>query len=166
MIEICWLRSQGLLREALIKSDSLATDKERFGQKSLLFVMDNDYYNAYDQLNSLMNTKDSIYIAVQNEDMAILDAELNNARLRLEAERLKSQQEMSIMFGFLMLFALVTVAIQFSQWSLNKSLDDLRERNRRELEARNAYRKAMESKEIENEMKIKVLQNRQNIDLI
>jgi hypothetical protein len=73
---------------------------------------------------------------------------------------------MSIMFGFLMLFALVTVAIQFSQWSLNKSLDDLRERNRRELEARNAYRKAMESKEIENEMKIKVLQNRQNIDLI
>lgn len=166
MIEICWLRSQGLLREALIKSDSLVTDKERFGQKSLIFVMDNDYYNAYDQLNSLMNTKDSIYIAVQNEDMAILDAELNNARLRLEAERLKSQQEMSIMFGFLMLFALVTVAIQFSQWSLNKSLDDLRERNRRELEARNAYRKAMESKEIENEMKIKVLQNRQNIDLI
>ena len=166
MIEICWLRSRGRLTEALAKSDSLASDKERFGQKHLIYAVGDDYLNAYRQLNGLMATKDSIYIAVQNEDMAILDAELNNARLRLEAHRLKSQQEMSIMFGFLMLFALVTVAIQFSQWSLNKSLDDLRERNRRELETRNAYRKAMESKEIENEMKIKVLQNRQNIDLI
>lgn len=166
LIEICWLRSQGKLQEALLKSDSLATDKERFGQKQLIYVTGNDYFNAYDQLSSLMQTKDSIYIAVQNEDMAILDAELNNARLRLEAQRLKSQQEMAIMFGFLMLFALVTVAIQFSQWSLNKSLDDLRERNRRELEARDAYRKAMDSIEMENEMRIKVLQNRQNIDII
>lgn len=160
MIEICWLRSRGLLQEALSKSDSLATDKERFGQKRLIYVMDNDYLNAYDQLDGLMKTKDSIYITVQNEDMAILDAELNNARLRLEAQRLKSQQEMSIMFGFMLLFMLVTIAILFSQWSLNKSLDDLRERNRRELESRNAYRMAMDSKEKENDMKIKVLQNR------
>jgi hypothetical protein len=122
--------------------------------------MDNDYPNAYNQLDGLMREKDSIYIAVQNEDMAILDAELNNARLRLEAQRLKSQQEMSIMFGFLFLFMLVTVVILFSQWTLNKNLDDLRERNRRELESRNAYRMAMNSKELENDMKIKVLQNR------
>ena len=113
-----------------------------------------------------MATKDSIYIAVQNEDMAILDAELNNARLRLEAQRLKSQQEMSIMFGFILLFMLVTVVILFSQWSLEKNLDNLRDRNRRELEARNAYRKAIDSKELENEMKTRILQNRQNKELI
>ena len=160
MIEICWMRSQGMLREALVKSDSLATAKERYGQKRLIYLMDNDYPNAYNQLDGLMREKDSIYIAVQNEDMAILDAELNNARLRLEAQRLKSQQEMSIMFGFLFLFVLVTVVILFSQWTLNKNLDDLRERNRRELESRNAYRMAMNSKELENDMKIKVLQNR------
>ena len=128
--------------------------------------MGNDYRNAYDQLNGLMATKDSIYITVQNEDMAILDAELNNARLRLEAQRLKSQQEMSIMFGFILLFMIVTVSILFSQWSLEKNLDNLRERNRRELEARNAYRKAIDSKELENDMKTRILQNRQNKDLI
>ena len=166
LIEICWLRSCGRLSEALAKSDSLATDKERFGQKHLIYAVGNDYLNAYRQLNGLMGTKDSIYIAVQNEDMAILDAELNNARLRLEAQRLKSQQEMSIMFGFILLFMLVTVAILFSQWSLEKNLDNLRDRNRRELEARNAYRKAIDSKELENEMKTRILQNRQNKELI
>ncbi len=166
MIEICWLRSRGRLQEALAKSDSLATDKERYDQKQLIYAVGNDYRNAYDQLNVLMATKDSIYITVQNEDMAILDAELNNARLRLEAQRLKSQQEMSIMFGFILLFMIVTVSILFSQWSLEKNLDNLRERNRRELEARNAYRKAIDSKELENDMKTRILQNRQNKDLI
>jgi hypothetical protein len=162
MIEICWLRSRGRLQEALAKSDSLATDKERFGQKHLIYALDNDYLNAYSQLNGLMEAKDSIYIAVQNEDMAVLDAELNNARLRLEAQRLKSQQEMSIMFGFIILFMLVTVAILFSQWNLKSNLDHMRERNRRELEARNAYRKAIDSKELENEMRTNILQNRQS----
>lgn len=161
MIDICWLRSRGRLDEALWKSDSLATDKERYGQKHLIYALDNDYLNAYSQLSGLMEAKDSIYIAVQNEDMAILDAELNNARLRLEAQRLKSQQEMSIMFGFIILFMLVTVAILFSQWNLKSNLDHMRERNRRELEARNAYRKAIDSKELENEMKTSILQNRQ-----
>lgn len=166
MIEICWLRARGRLQEALAKSDSLASDKERFGQKHLIYAVGDDYLNAYRQLNGLMATKDSIYIAVQNEDMAILDAELNNARLRLEAQRLKSQQEMSIMFGFILLFMLVTLAILFSQWTLEKNLDNLRDRNRRELEARNSYRKALESKELENEMKTRILQNRQNKELI
>ncbi|MBR3659250.1 MAG: hypothetical protein IKN61_04990 [Bacteroidaceae bacterium] len=166
MIEICWLRSRGRLQEALAKSDSLASQKERFGQKHLIYAVGDDYQNAYRQLNGLMATKDSIYIAVQNEDMAILDAELNNARLRLEAQRLKSQQEMSIMLGFILLFMLVTIAILFSQWSLEKNLDNLRDRNRRELEARNAYRKALDSKELENEMKTRILQNRQNKELI
>lgn len=166
MIDICWLRSCGRLDEALQKTDSLTTDKERFGQTHLIYALDEDYYNAYRHLNSLMESKDSIYITVQNEDMAILDAELNNARLRLEAQRLKSQRELSIMFGFILLFFIVTVSILFSQWTLNKNLDDLRERNRRELDARNAYRKAIDSKEIENEMKTRILQNRQNQDLI
>lgn len=166
MIEICWLRSRGRLKEALAKSDSLATDKERYDQKQLIYAVGNDYRNAYEQLSGLMATKDSIYITVQNEDMAILDAELNNARLRLEAQRLKSQQEMSIMFGFILLFMIVTIAILFSQWSLEKNLDNLRERNRRELDARNAYRKAIDSKELENDMKTRILQNRQNKDLI
>ena len=34
------------------------------------------------------------------------------------------------------------------------------------LEARNAYRKAIDSKELENDMKTRILQNRQNKDLI
>lgn len=161
MIEICWLRSCGRLDEALLKSDSLATDKERFGQKHLIYALDDDFKNAYLELGGLMAAKDSIYITVQNEDMAILDAELNNARLRLEAQHLKSQQEISILFGFIILFMLVTVAILFTQMNLNRNLDHLRERNRRELEARNAYRKAIDAKELENEIKTKILQNRQ-----
>ena len=113
-----------------------------------------------------MEAKDSIYINVQNEDMAILDAELNNARLRLEAQRLKSQQEMSVMFGFIILFLLVTVAIVFTQWNLNNNLDNLRQRNMNELEARNSYRRAIDAKELENDMRTRIIQNRQNNNLI
>lgn len=166
MIDICWLRSSGRLGEALAKSDSLLTDKERFGQKHLIYALDNDYKDAYLYLNSLMEAKDSIYINVQNEDMAILDAELNNARLRLEAQRLKSQQEMSVMFGFIILFLLVTVAIVFTQWNLNNNLDNLRQRNKNELEARNSYRRAIDAKELENDMRTRIIQNRQNNNLI
>ena len=162
MIDICWLRSCGRLEEALLKSDTLASDKDRFGQKHLIYALNDDYRNAYQYLDGLMAAKDSIYITVQNEDMAILDAELNNARLRLEAQRLKSQQEVSILFGFIILFMLVTMAILFSQWNLNRNLDNLRDRNRRELDARNAYRKAIDARELENDMKTKILQNRQN----
>lgn len=162
VMDICRLRSMGRLDEAKLKSDSLVADKDRYAQKHLIYAMDDDYLNAYRNLSSLMSAKDSIYITVQNEDMAILDAELNNARLRLEAQRMKSQREISILFGFIILFMLVTIAILFSQWNLKNNLDHLRERNRRELEARNAYRKAIDYKELENEMKTRILQNRQN----
>lgn len=162
MMDICRLRSIGKLEEAKLKSDSLIADKDRFGQKHVIYALDDDYRNAYLCLSGLMAAKDSIYITVQNEDMAILDAELNNARLRLEAQRLKSQREISILFGFIILFMLVTISILFTQWNLKNNLDHLRERNRRELEARNAYRKAIDSKELENDMKTRILQNRQN----
>ena len=72
----------------------------------------------------------------------------------------------SIMFGFILLFLMVTMAILFTQWNLDKNLDYLRERNKSELEARNAYRKAIDSKEVENEMKTRIIQNRQNINQI
>lgn len=166
MIEICWLRSQGRIDEALAKSDSLQADKDRYGQRHLIYAVGNDYLNAYSELGRLMAAKDSIFIKVQNEDMAILDAELNNARLRLETERLKSQQEISIMFGFILLFLVVSIAILFSQWNLNKNLDNLRERNRRELEVRSDHRRAMDTKELEIEMKTRILQNRQNSNLL
>ncbi len=162
MMDICRLRTIGDLEEAKLKSDSLMSDKERYGQKHVIYAMDDDYRSAYRYLSGLMATMDSIYITVQNEDMAILDAELNNARLRLEAQRLKSQREISILFGFIILFILVTIAILFTQWNLNKNLDHLRKRNLRELEARNAYRRAIDYKELENEMKTRILQNRQN----
>lgn len=166
LMEICWLRSTGAVSEAIRLADSLSKDRDIFEQKSELFAMAGNYRQAYQNLNGLMASKDSIYIAVQNEDMAILDAELNNAQLRLEAQRLKSQQEIYILFGFIFVFVLVCVAIIFSYTNLNMTLDNLRERNRNELEQRNAFRKAIDAKELENEMRIKILQNRNNDSMI
>lgn len=162
LMEICWLRSSGLYSKAIQLADSLSKERDMFEQKSELYALDGKFHRAYDNLNGLMATKDSIYIAVQNEDMAILDAELNNAQLRLEAQRLKSQQEIYIMFGFVFVFLLVTLAIMFSYSNLNMTLDNLRERNRTELEQRNAFRKAIDAKELENEVRTRIMQNRNN----
>lgn len=166
LMDICWLRSNGSYDSALSLSDSLRVDKDMYEQKQYIYAMKADYRNAYENLNNLMAAKDSIYITVQNEDMAILDAELNNAQLRLEAQRLKAQKEMYIMFGIIFLFILVSGVILFTQWNLNITLEDMRRRNKAELEARNAYRRAIDAKELENEMKTRILQKRQNSSFI
>ena len=125
-------------------------------------LIDN-WEGAYDQLLQLMNTKDSIYIVVQNEDMAILDAELNNAQLRYETARMKARQEIGILLGMIFLFVLVSVAIMVSQWNLNMNLDNLRSRNLNSLASRDAYRRALDAKEKENEMRTRILQNNTRI---
>ena len=108
----------------------------------------------------LMGAKDSIYIKVQNEDLAILDAEMNNAALREEAQRLKAQNQITILLGFLVMFAIAFFAILLSQWQLRQNLEEMRRKNNQALAARRAFQKAMEAKEAENSYKVKILQNR------
>ena len=163
LMEICRLRSEGRYPSALISADSLISAKKRFEQKHALFALIDDWEDAYDQLLQLMNTKDSIYIVVQNEDMAILDAELNNAQLRYETARMKARQEIAILLGMIFLFVLVSAAIMVSQWNLNMNLDNLRSRNLNSLASRDAYRRALDAKEKENEMRTRILQNNTRI---
>ena len=137
---------------------SLLSAKKRYEQKHPVYALMDEWEDAYDQLLNLMNTKDSIYIVVQNEDMAILDAELNNAQLRFEAARMKARQETAILLGMIFLFVLVSAAIMVSQWNLNTNLDNLRRRNMDALASRDAYRRALDAKEKENEMRTRILQ--------
>ena len=159
LMDICWLRSKKLFEEALQKADKLGTARSRYEQKYGLYAELGDYTNAYGQLHSLMHTKDSIYIAVQNEDMAILDAELNNARLRLEAEQLKAQNELTIFLGIVVFFIIVFVSVLYSQWQLRQNIEDLKKRNRENLYARDIYRAALDAKEMENQVRMRLLQN-------
>ena len=159
LMDICWLRSKKLFEEALQKADKLGTARSRYEQKYGLYAELGDYTNAYGQLHSLMHTKDSIYIAVQNEDMAILDAELNNARLRLEAEQLKAQNELTIFLGIVVFFIIVFVSVLYSQWQLRQNIEDLKKRNRENLTARDIYRAALDAKEMENQVRMRLLQN-------
>ena len=107
-----------------------------------------------------MTEKDSIYIKVQNEDMAILDAEMNNAQLREDAQKLKAQNQTTVLLGFLAMFAIAFFSILLSQWQLRQNLDEMKQKNNQMLIARRAYQKALDSKEAENNLKIKILQNR------
>lgn len=159
-IDVAYLQSKGLFEEALAKADSLGTARDRHELKHGIYAAQHRFEPAYGEIHSLMGEKDSIYIRVQNEDMAILDAEMNNARLRQEAEQLKAQNQMTIMLGFLVMFAIAFLAILLSQWQLRQNLDEMRQKNNEMLRDRRAFQKAMEAKESENEYKIKILQNR------
>ena len=159
-LDIIYLRSKGLFEEALAKADSLGTPLERFESKHGIYADQGEYDQAYAQLAHLLNEKDSIYIKVQNEDLAILDAEMNNAQLREEAQRLKSQNQITILVGFLVMFAIAFFAILLSQWQLRHNLEEMRRKNNQNLATRRAFQKAMEAKESENEFKITILQNR------
>ena len=165
-LDIAYLRSRGLLEEALAKADALGTLRERLEQKHDIYAALGSFDMAYDQLSMLMNEKDSTYIKVQNEDLAILDAEMNNAQLREDAQRLKAQNQMTIMIGFLVMFAIAFFAILLGQWRLRHNLDEMRHKNNQMLATRRAFQKAMEAKESENEYRIKILQNRKTNMLI
>ena len=123
-----------------------------------------------------MEVKDTIYIQVQNEDMAILDAEMHNAELRAEAERrearhradqerLRHQNQNTILIGFLVMFAIAFFSILISQWQLRENLESLKLKNNQGVIARQAYRRALDAKEAENAMKVKILQNRKSRSL-
>ncbi|MBQ9400263.1 MAG: hypothetical protein IJU27_06460 [Bacteroidales bacterium] len=161
-MDVCYLRSRRLFREALTVADSLSTDKARHTLKHGIYADLNAFPDAYGELSRLMDVKDSIYIKVQNEDMAILDAEMNNAQLRADAERLRHQNENTILLGFLVMFAIAFFSILVSQWQLRENLETLRKQNGHSLLARQAYQKALDAKEAENDMKIKILQNRKS----
>lgn len=159
-IDIEFLKSKGLFDEALAKADSLGTARQRHDKKHGIFAAKGEFRPAYGELGSLMTEKDSIYIKVQNEDMAILDAEMNNAQLREDAQRLKSQNQTTVLLGFLAMFAIAFFSILLSQWQLRQNLDEMKQKNNQMLIARRAYQKALDSKEAENNLKIKILQNR------
>ena len=161
-MDVCYLQSKGLLDEALAKADSLGTAKDRHDKKHGIYASQGKFSNAYAELTQLMSEKDSIYIKVQNEDLAILDAEMNNAKLRQEAARLKAQNQNTILIGFIVMFAIAFFSILLSQWQLRQNLDEMKQKNNEMLIARRAYQKALDSKEAENSMRVKILQNRKS----
>ncbi len=161
-MDVCYLQSKGLFEEALAKADSLGTAKARHEKKHVIYAAQHSFGDAYGELSSLMSEKDSIYIKVQNEDMAILDAEMNNAKLRRDAERLKAHNQNIILIGFIVMFAIAFMAILLSQWQLRQNLDEMKNKNNEMLVARRAYQKALDAKEAENSVKIKILQNRKS----
>ena len=159
-MDVAYLQSRGLFEQALAKADSLGTARDRYDKKQSIYAAQGDFAPAYSELSLLMAEKDSIYIKVQNEDMAILDAEMNNAQLRQDAERLKNQNQTTILIGFLVMFAIAFIAILMQQWQLRENLDEMRRKNNEALAVRRAFQKAMDAKESENDYRIKILQNR------
>ena len=87
---------------------------------------------------------------------------MNNARLRQEAARLKAQNQNTIMIGFIVMFAIAFFSILLSQWQLRENLHEMKRKNSEMLVARRAYQKALDAKEAENSMKVKILQNRKS----
>ena len=159
-LDITYLRSKGLLDQALRQADALGTLRGRLEYRHGLLAQMAAYESAYTSLENLMQEKDSVYIKVQNEDLAILDAEMNNAQLREEAQELKNRNQLTILLGFLLMFAMAFLSILVQQWQLRANLEELRRKNSEALASRLAYQKAMDAKEAENDFKIKILQNR------
>ena len=160
MMDIYYFLTCRLFDEALARADLLSTPLSRYDVRHGIYAAKGAYPAAYGELGRLMTEKDSIYIKVQNEDLAILDAEMNNAQLREEAQRLKAQNQMTIMLGFLVMFAIAFLAILLSQWQLRQNLEEMRRKNNQALAVRRAFQKAMDAKEAENSYKIQIMQNR------
>ena len=160
-LDITFLRSKGLLKEALEKADALGSRRARLEQKHAIYALQGAYRQAYDQLSQLMEEKDSTYIKVQNEDVAILEAELHNVQLREEAHRLKVRNQFTILTSFLLMFVIAFFTVLLHQWRLRENLDRMKAQNSAQLMERRAFQQALNAKEVENNMRIKFLQKKQ-----
>ena len=161
-LDVTFLRSKRLFQQALSMADSLDSRLSRNKQIHGIYADMGAFDQAYDRLERLMHDKDSVYIKVQNEDLAILDAEMNNAQLREEAQRLKSQNQLTILIGFFVMFAIGFLSLIMQQWRLRANLAEMKAKNNSLRMARRAYQTALDAKEAENSLKIKILQNRKS----
>ena len=161
ILDVVYLRSRGLLKEALKRTADVDSRRERLEQQHALQAQLGAYDKAYDNLLELMAEKDSTYLRVQDEDVAILEAEMDNARLREEAESQKNRNQFLLLAGFLLMFFLAFLSVLIHQWRVRDNLDQMRAQQNSILMARKAYRQALDAKEAENAVKIKLLQNKQ-----
>ena len=159
-LDISYYLSRGSYNKALQLANQLEDPKARHETRHGVYAAQGAYASAYKDLADLMSVKDSIYIKVQNEDLAILDTEMDNARLREEAQQLKSRNQTIVLLGFLITLAFAFIAILLNQWHLRQNLDELRRRNAEIVRDRRAFQKAMDAKEAENSYKINYLLNR------
>lgn len=159
-LDITYLVLKGELEKALEMAGTMEPLRERLEQQRNIYARMGLYRDAYSHLEQLMNEKDSVYIKVQNEDLAILDAEMENAQLREEAQRLEARNQTTILLGFLIMFALAFVSILVQQWRLRENLDQMRRKNAEMLKNRQDYRKLLDSQEAQNAWRIQMLQNR------
>ena len=159
-LDIAYYQTRGLYDKALELANQLEDPKARYETRHGIFAARGAYGKAYSDLAELMDVKDSIYVKVQNEDLAILNAEMDTAQLREEAQKLKSRNLITVLLGFLVMFMFGFVAILLNQWRLRQSLDELRKRNAEMIRDRRAFQSAMDAKEAENAYKIKMLLNR------
>lgn len=63
------------------------------------------------------------------------------------------------------MFAIAFFSILFPQWQLRQNLEEMRSKNNQMLMARRAYQRALDAKEAENNLKLKILQNRKKFPL-
>ena len=161
LLDITYLRSQGQLEEALVRSQSLLTRRNRLEQQYHLYAGLGDYDKAYDCLFNLMEEKDSLFIKVQNEDVAILDAEMDNAQLREEAQRMKAHNQFAMLMGFFLMFVAAFLSVLVHQWRVRDNLERMKAQQNSMLMARRAFQQALNAKEAENALKIKLLQNKE-----
>ena len=159
-LDITYLRSRGAFNEALRKADAIRNEHERLTLRQAVYADMGDYSGAYQELTRLMEARDSAYIRVQNEDLAVLDAEMDNAHLREQAQGLKAQNQMAILAGFLVMFTVAFISIVVQQWRLRENLEEMRAQNNAMLTARRAYQRTIETMEAENNLRIKLLQKR------
>ena len=108
-----------------------------------------------------MEEKDSLFIKVQNEDVAILDAEMDNAQLREEAQRMKAHNQFAMLMGFFLMFVAAFLAVLVHQWRVRDNLERMKAQQNSMLMARRSFQQALNAKEAENALKIKLLQNKE-----
>lgn len=97
-----------LKQKALMMADSISSINNRVETKEIVYTHFGDWENAYRCRSQLYQLHDSLQAVILSEDFAFMDADLNNAQLRVEAAELRDRNRTQMMIA-IAIFALFVI---------------------------------------------------------
>lgn len=114
---------------ALLAADSVGSLMEVYQMREIIYLKLGDYEKAYISNAKIHNYRDSVNLQVQTSDLAELNAQIDNERIKMQAKALSARHHivtLSLVISFLFLF---TCFLIFYLYKRRKSMAVLQEKN-------------------------------------
>ncbi|MCQ2147891.1 MAG: HAMP domain-containing histidine kinase [Bacteroidales bacterium] len=159
LVEIDYLLSKGEIDKAEQVALEYLPDQSRHMILSEIYGKKGLYKLAYEESTAFNKIKDSLSVAVQTEDVAMLDAQMANAELKHESLQYKSRVRTMTLSVALIIFIIISILSILNIIREQKHKRALKAKNYELIEAKKTTEAALEKAKESDAIKTRFLQN-------